>query len=86
MAVSGIALHPRKPILATISDDHTWKIWNLTSGDLLFSGLGHNDWISGVSFHPKGQLLATCSGDSTVKLWDFVKVERALIAVYKLHS
>ena len=27
MAISSLALHPRKSILATSSDDFTWKIW-----------------------------------------------------------
>tara|TARA_B110000503_G_C7026866_1_gene362260 strand:- start:222 stop:329 length:108 start_codon:yes stop_codon:yes gene_type:complete len=27
MAISSLALHPRKSILATASDDYTWKIW-----------------------------------------------------------
>ena len=24
-----ISYHPTKPIIATCSDDHTWKLWNL---------------------------------------------------------
>lgn len=73
MAVSGMALHPRKDILATTSDDTTWKMWAIPSGELIMSGDGHKDWVSSVDFHPGGTHLATCSGDGTVKLWDFVK-------------
>ena len=29
MAIPSIALHPRKSILATASDDYTWKIWTV---------------------------------------------------------
>lgn len=75
LAISGLALHARKPILATASDDHTWKMWSLTNGELIMSGEGHTDWVSGVSFHPKGSILATSSGDQTVKLWDFVNAK-----------
>mmetsp|Transcript_16385 Transcript_16385/g.33730 ORF Transcript_16385/g.33730 Transcript_16385/m.33730 type:complete len:580 (-) Transcript_16385:8-1747(-) len=70
-SVAGIAFHPRKPVLATVSDDETWKIWSVPNGDAVMSGEGHKDWVSGVDFHPAGTHLATCSGDSTVKLWDF---------------
>jgi len=73
MAVSSIAMHPRKPVLATVSDDRTWKIWSLPSGELAMSGEGHRDWLSGVAFHPRGTHLATTSGDGTVKLWDFIQ-------------
>lgn len=73
MAVSSIAIHPRKQVLATVSDDRTWKIWSLPSGELAMSGEGHKDWLSGVAFHPRGTHLATTSGDCTVKLWDFIQ-------------
>lgn len=29
MAVSGLAVHPRKKIVATVSDDHKWKMWSI---------------------------------------------------------
>mmetsp|Transcript_3256 Transcript_3256/g.2807 ORF Transcript_3256/g.2807 Transcript_3256/m.2807 type:complete len:220 (-) Transcript_3256:12-671(-) len=72
LSVSCVAMHPKKQIIATGSDDMTWKIWTVPNGDLIMSGEGHKDWISGVDFHPKGTHLATCAGDSTIKVWDFV--------------
>ncbi|XP_012935784.1 sperm-associated antigen 16 protein [Aplysia californica] len=71
--ISGVALHPRKQILATSSDDHTWKMWAVPSGDIIMTGEGHSDWVSDCDFHPAGSSLATTSGDSTVKIWDFSK-------------
>lgn len=72
MAISSIAIHPKAPIVATVSDDMTWKMWSLTSGKIFMSGEGHTDWISGVDFHPKGTHLCTSSGDATSKLWDLL--------------
>ena len=69
--VAAVAFHPRKPVIATVSDDETWKIWSVPNGEAVMSGEGHKDWVSGVDFHPSGTHLATCSGDATVKLWDF---------------
>ncbi|ORZ31000.1 WD40-repeat-containing domain protein [Catenaria anguillulae PL171] len=78
LAVSSVAIHPRKLILATVSDDHTWKLWNVPSGELLMTGSGHSDWIADVDFHPKGIHLATASGDMSVKLWDFSKGQASM--------
>lgn len=70
--VTCMSFNPKKDIVATGSDDTTWKLWSVPNGDLIMSGEGHLDWVGGLQFHPKGNLLATCSGDGSVKLWDFV--------------
>jgi hypothetical protein len=32
MSIAALAMHPRKSIVATASDDYTWKIWTLPNG------------------------------------------------------
>lgn len=83
MSVGALAVHPRKPFLATGSDDLTWKIWGLANGELIMSGEGHKDWISCIEFNPNGTHLATASGDSSIKVWDFINVGCA--ATFKDH-
>lgn len=73
LAISAVGVHPKKPIVATVSDDRSWKLWALPKGELIMSGDGHKDWVAACDFHPKGTTLATGSGDGTVKLWDFMK-------------
>ena len=75
MGVTSLSYNPKKDIIATGSDDTTWKLWSVPNGDLIMSGEGHVDWVGGVEFHPKGNLLATASGDGTVKIWDFVRAQ-----------
>jgi len=70
--VSAVAWHPTKPIVATASDDASWKMWSIPDGELIMSGEGHQDWLSAVAFHPQGTHLASASGDGVVKVWDFV--------------
>ncbi|RLN46838.1 hypothetical protein BBJ28_00017605 [Nothophytophthora sp. Chile5] len=71
-SVAAVAFHPKNPIVATVSDDETWKLWSAPAGELIMSGEGHRGWLAGVAFHPRGAHVATSSGDNTVKLWDFV--------------
>ena len=73
MAISNAKFHPKKQVLATVSDDRSWKMWSFPSGELIMSGEGHKDWIADCDFHPKGNHLATASGDGTIKIWDFSK-------------
>ncbi|KAI3362064.1 hypothetical protein L3Q82_012208, partial [Scortum barcoo] len=75
LPISCIDLHPRKRILASASDDCSWRLWALPDngekvGQLLLTGEGHSDWLSGCSFHPDGAKLGTTSGDTMVRLWD----------------
>ena len=70
--IGGFALHMRKQIIATASDDCTWKIWNMENGENIMTGEGHKEWICGIDFHPAGSHLVTSGGDRAVKIWDFV--------------
>jgi len=71
--ISRVAFHPKISVIATVSDDHTWKMWSMPEGQLVLSGEGHKDWVSGIAFHPRGSLVATTSGDCTCKIWDVEK-------------
>lgn len=57
-------------ILASGSDDHTVKLWDLRSGECLKTFCGHNSQIWTVAWSPDGKTIASGSEDHTVKLWD----------------
>ncbi|TSL04405.1 Sperm-associated antigen 16 protein [Bagarius yarrelli] len=73
LPVNHLALHPNKLLVASASEDHLWRLWEMPEGEMIMTGEGHTGWVSSCSFHPSGHCLATTSEDSTVKIWDFAK-------------
>lgn len=86
MPISFLALHPRKLVVASASDDHFWRLWGMPEGEMIMTGEGHTDWLSSCSFHPNGGCLATTSGDTTVKIWDFAKARCVLTLEGHTHA
>ena len=70
-AWSHVAFDPTGRTLASASVDHTVKLWDPNSGQLLRSLEGHTDIVLCVAFSSDGRLIASKggSGDSTIRLW-----------------
>ncbi|NMG19932.1 serine/threonine-protein kinase [Brasilonema bromeliae] len=71
--VLAVAISSDGQTIASGSNDHTIKLWQLETGKLLrtLGGLfsGHSSIVHTVAFSPDGQLLASGSWDETIKLW-----------------
>ncbi|XP_075023336.1 WD repeat and SOCS box-containing protein 2 isoform X3 [Calonectris borealis] len=58
-------------ILATGLNDGQIKVWEVQTGHLLFSLLGHQDVVRDLSFAPNGSpILVSASRDKTLRVWD----------------
>ena len=57
-------------VIATACHDHTVKLWDTYSRQLLNTLSGHSNWVFGAVFHPtdSGTLLS-CGMDGSVRVW-----------------
>ena len=64
------AFHPMKQHVATTSFDHTWRFWDMETGQCLLLQDGHWKEVFGLDFHGDGSLVSTTDLGSVVQLWD----------------
>jgi WD40 repeat protein len=68
--VLSVAFPYDSTLLASASDDDTFKIWKASSGVCLQTLEGHSNGVRSVAFSHDSTRLASASYDDTVKLWD----------------
>jgi WD40 repeat protein len=68
--VTCIALSPNQEWIVSGSEDHTIKVWELSTGKEIHTLAGHTGFfVRSVAIRPDGDLLAS-AGDDIIKLWD----------------
>lgn len=68
--VYSIGFDPTGRTLASVSQDSTLKLWDVTSGKLLHTLEGHENTVHSMAFDPTGRTLASAGQDNMLKLWD----------------
>ena len=83
-SVRSVVFSPDGKTLASTSDDHTIKLWQLQSLKPIATLTGHSSKVNSVAFSPDGLTLASASSDKTIKLWHLQS--QKLIATLTGHS
>jgi WD40 repeat protein len=68
--IFSVAFSPDGTLLATGDAEGGLRLWQVDTGQLLFSYEGHLGWVWSIAFNVDGQMLASCSSDKTIRLWD----------------
>ncbi|KAF9912861.1 hypothetical protein BX616_010218, partial [Lobosporangium transversale] len=68
--VQDLAFSPNGEQIATCNVDHTVRLWDARSGQLLNTAYGHKSQVFSVAFSPSGHQIASFSEDKTIRLWD----------------
>lgn len=74
--VTAVDFNPRTATVVSGSLDDTIKVWNLHTGNLVFTLNGHPRGVNDVTISSKGQVLVSCGDDGTVKVWNLTAGRR----------
>jgi WD40 repeat protein len=69
-SIRWVAFSPDGKLLATAEHDHTAKLRDPRTCEVLLVLKGHESGLDSVAFSPDGKTIATSCWDKTVKLWD----------------
>ena len=65
-----VEFSPNGQILASASNDGTVNLWEISTGELLGTLIGHSKAVTSLAFSPDGNFLATGSLEGSLSVWE----------------
>ena len=65
-----MSFSPDGQTIASGNLDNTIRLWDITTGKLIKTLVGHTNHLNSVEFSADGNTLVSMSGDNTILLWD----------------
>jgi WD40 repeat protein len=75
------AATPGSQLVVTASEDNTARIWDASTGSLLWTLTGHSGAVTGAEFSPDGTRVVTASADQTARIWDVATGKQLLTLI-----
>ncbi|MFF0578558.1 WD40 repeat domain-containing protein [Streptosporangium saharense] len=69
-AVHGCVFSSDGSALVTTSNDHTVRIWDVTTRKTRKTLVGHTEWVNSCAISLNGYLVASAGSDATIRLWN----------------
>jgi WD40 repeat protein len=82
--VNVVTITPNGQQVISASNDGTLKVWNLATGEKLFTLKGHTDTVKAIAITSNGQRVISASDDNTLKVWNLVTGKQLL--TFNSHS
>lgn len=73
--VISVEWSPNANQVASVSDDHSVRIWDTATGQCTRVMMGHSSSVFSVKWSPDGKQVASDSADKLVRIWDVATEE-----------
>ena len=70
LGVWAVAISPDGKMIAAATYDKTVRLWDVATGRMLRTLIGHTELVQSVEFSPDGTTVVSASADATTKLWE----------------
>ena len=74
-----------KEFIATGARDKKIRIFEVRSGRLVLTLVGHDNWVTDIHFHPNGKYLISTADDKSIRMWDLA-YGRCYRKIYNAHD